>query len=113
MTAADVMRTCDDNVRRDGLLVDASVLDVDAASGTECVWWKRNLPCCGFRDYVFGRRTWRQGDNRYTVCKVRSLPVAAARCFTRRMYGCETERACRVLSCRYKAQDMVSLHKSD
>jgi len=58
----------------DGLLVDASVLDVDAASGTECVWWKRNLPCCGFRDYVFGRRTWRQGDNRYTVCKGSNHP---------------------------------------
>lgn len=58
----------------DGLLVDASVLDVDRESGTECVWWKRNLPCCGFRDYVFGRRTWKEGEERYTVSKGATHP---------------------------------------
>jgi hypothetical protein len=44
-------------------------MQVDTASGTEAVWWKRNLPFCGFRDYVFGRRVWREGDAYYTVTK--------------------------------------------
>ena len=42
---------------------------MDTASGTEAVWWKRNLPFCGFRDYVFGRRVWRDGDAFYTITK--------------------------------------------
>ena len=59
---------------RDGLLVDSAPLDVDSATGTECVWWKRNLPCCGMRDYVFGRRTWREGEERYTISKGSTHP---------------------------------------
>lgn len=58
----------------DGLLVDAAPLDVDSGTGTECVWWKRNLPCCGFRDYVFGRRTWKEGEERYTISKGSTHP---------------------------------------
>eukprot|EP00241_Pyramimonas_parkeae_P016500 CAMPEP_0114298304 /NCGR_PEP_ID=MMETSP0059-20121206/12345_1 /TAXON_ID=36894 /ORGANISM="Pyramimonas parkeae, Strain CCMP726" /LENGTH=440 /DNA_ID=CAMNT_0001420653 /DNA_START=593 /DNA_END=1915 /DNA_ORIENTATION=- len=59
----------------DGLLVDSQVLDVDSSSGTEAVWWKRSLPCCGLRDYVFGRRTWQENGAKFTITKGSTHPM--------------------------------------
>tara|TARA_B100000768_G_scaffold103738_1_gene96427 strand:- start:1535 stop:2599 length:1065 start_codon:yes stop_codon:yes gene_type:complete len=61
----------DDDVRAswDRLLFRHRVLERDDRTGAEVVFWERALPVISNRDYVFTRRTWKDGDTYWALNK--------------------------------------------
>ena len=61
----------DDDVRAswDRLLFRHRVLERDERTGAECVFWERALPVISNRDYVFTRRTWKDGETYWAITK--------------------------------------------
>lgn len=61
----------DDDVRAswDRLLFRHRVLERDDRTGAECVFWERALPVISNRDYVFTRRTWKDGETYWAITK--------------------------------------------
>ena len=61
----------DDDVRAswDRLLFRHRVLERDDRTGAECVFWERALPVISNRDYVFTRRTWKDGEMYWAITK--------------------------------------------
>jgi len=63
---------CDETrTKWDKMLTGYTHLDHDPVSGSDCVSWVRDFPAnvVSRRDYVFGRRSWIEGDTFWTVCK--------------------------------------------
>jgi hypothetical protein len=61
---------CDDTrASWDRLLFRHRVLERDDRSGAEVVYWERALPVISNRDYVFSRRTWRDGETYWAITK--------------------------------------------
>ena len=61
----------DDDVRAswDRLLYRHRVLERDEKTGAQVVFWERALPVISNRDYVFSRRTWKDGETYWAVNK--------------------------------------------
>jgi len=53
----------------DKLLKKQYVIERDVRTGAEVCFWERQLPVISNRDYVFSRRTWKDGDTYYTITK--------------------------------------------
>ncbi len=53
----------------DGLLLKQHLIEKDSQTGAEILFWERQLPVISNRDYVFSRRTWKDGDCYYTITK--------------------------------------------
>ena len=61
---------CDDTrASWDRLLFRHRVLERDERVGAEVVFWERALPVISNRDYVFSRRTWRDGETYWAITK--------------------------------------------
>ena len=61
---------CDDTrASWDRLLFRHRVLERDERTGAEVVFWERALPVISNRDYVFSRRTWRDGETYWAITK--------------------------------------------
>ena len=61
---------CDDTrASWDRLLFRHRVLERDEKTGAEVVFWERALPVISNRDYVFSRRTWRDGETYWAITK--------------------------------------------
>jgi hypothetical protein len=53
----------------DDLLYKQHLIEKDPRTGAEILFWERSLPIISNRDYVFSRRTWKDGDCYYTITK--------------------------------------------
>ena len=53
----------------DDLLYKQHLIEKDPRTGAEILFWERSLPVISNRDYVFSRRTWKDGDCYYTITK--------------------------------------------
>lgn len=53
----------------DRLLYRHRVLERDERTGAEAVFWERALPVISNRDYVFSRRTWKDGETYWAITK--------------------------------------------
>ena len=53
----------------DGLLLKQHCIDKDPRTGAEVLFWERQLPVISNRDYVFSRRTWKDGECYFTITK--------------------------------------------
>jgi len=53
----------------DKLLKKQYVVERDVRTGAEICFWERQLPVISNRDYVFSRRTWKDGDCYYTITR--------------------------------------------
>ena len=61
---------CDDTrASWDRLLFRHRVLERDPSTGAEVVFWERALPVISNRDYVFSRRTWKDGETYWAITK--------------------------------------------
>jgi hypothetical protein len=53
----------------DALLLKQHPIEKDPRTGAEILFWERQLPVISNRDYVFSRRTWKDGDYYFTITR--------------------------------------------
>lgn len=53
----------------DKLLLKQHLIEKDVRTGAEILFWERQLPVISNRDYVFSRRTWKDGEFYFTITK--------------------------------------------
>mmetsp|Transcript_36277 Transcript_36277/g.43815 ORF Transcript_36277/g.43815 Transcript_36277/m.43815 type:complete len:437 (-) Transcript_36277:401-1711(-) len=70
----------DNRLDWDKMYTRGDILEVDPATGADCVSWVRDFPAfITQRDYVFGRRSWTEGNKYWTVTKGCTHPARPAR----------------------------------
>jgi len=70
----------------DDMFAGFECLEIDAKTGAEVMRWIRRFPLmCSPRDYVFSRRSWKDGDDLYTLSHACSYAACPPRARCRRV----------------------------